>query len=129
MDFINGGIKEMERLRALRQERNLSQQKLADIIGVTQQAVHKYEYGLAQPEFNTLIQLSKLFHVSVDYLIENPEFDRTYSYRAKNSDDRNTIIEVDISPSEYHYLSLFKQLTPETQHSLEHIMEVITDNN
>lgn len=119
----------MERLRALRQERNMSQQKLADIIGVTQQAVHKYEYGLAQPEFNTLIQLSKLFHVSVDYLIENPEFDRTYSYRAKGSDDQNKIIEVDISPSEYHYLSLFKQLAPETQQSLEHIMEVMTDNS
>ena len=118
----------MERLRTLRQERNISQQKLADAIGVTQQSIHKYEYGLAQPDFNTLINLSKFFHVSVDYLLENPEFDRTYTYKTKSFDDQNNIIELDISPSEYHYLSLFRHLDPETQQSLVHIMEVMTAN-
>ena len=118
----------MERLRALRQERNISQQKLADAIGVTQQSIHKYEHGFAQPDFYTLIELSKFFHVSIDYLIENPEFDRTYKYKVKNSDDKNSIIELDISPSEYHYLSLFRQLNQETQQSLVHIMEVMTAN-
>ena len=123
------GVLKMERLRELRRERNMSQQMLADIIGVTQQAVHKYEYGLAQPEFNTLIQLSKLFHVSIDYLIENPEFDCTYEYRAKTSDDRNKVLEIEITPSEYHYLSLYKKLSPQSRQSIEHILEAMTDNN
>ena len=119
----------MERLRALRQERNISQQKLADIIGVTQQAVHKYEYGLAQPDFNTLIHLSEFFHVSVDYLIENPEFDNTFTYRANGTDDNNKIIEIDITPNEYHYLSLYRLISPETREHLVHIIEALADSN
>ena len=114
----------MERLKALRQERNISQQKLADAIGITQQAIYKYEHDLGQPAFYILIQLSKFFHVSIDYLIENPEFDNTFSYSAKTSDG-TTIIELDVSPSEYHYLSLFKLLAPETQKSVVHILEVM----
>lgn len=119
----------MERLRALRQERNISQQKLADIIGVTQQAVYKYEHGLAQPDFNTLIHLSEFFHVSVDYLIENPEFDRTITYSARGDGDKDTIIDIDITPTEYHYLSLYRHIAPETRQHLIHIMEAIVNKD
>lgn len=118
----------MKRLKALRQERNISQQKLADIIGVTQQAVHKYEHGLAQPDFNTLKNLSRLFHVSVDYLIENPEFDNTFTYRSTLTDENGKIIDIDITPGEYHYLSLYRLISPDTRQHLIHIMEALIDD-
>lgn len=59
----------MENLKKLRLERNLSQQKLAEVLGLTQQAIAKYENGKTQPDFHTLMVLAEFFHTSVDYLI------------------------------------------------------------
>lgn len=60
----------MENLRKLRMERNLSQQKLADIVGISQQAINKYENDISQPDINMLKQLASFFHTSIDYLID-----------------------------------------------------------
>ena len=70
----------MENLKKLRLERNLSQQKLAEALGLTQQAIAKYENGKTQPDFDTLMALAEFFHTSVDYLIgytNNPQCHRT----------------------------------------------------
>ena len=70
----------MENLKKLRLERNLSQQKLAEAIGLSQQAITKYENGKTQPDFQTLMTLAEFFHTSVDYLIgytNNPKCNRT----------------------------------------------------
>lgn len=58
-----------ERIKKLREENNLSQKKLAETLGVTQQAVAKWEGGKAEPDSITLINLSKLFCCSTDYLL------------------------------------------------------------
>lgn len=66
-----------EKLTALRRREGMSQEQLADRLGVTRQSVSKWEGGAAQPELSKLVALSELFHVSVDYLvkdyIEEPE--------------------------------------------------------
>lgn len=72
----------MENLKKLRLERNLSQQKLAEAIGLSQQTITKYENGKTQPDFQTLMTLAEFFHTSVDYLIgytNNPRSNRTVS--------------------------------------------------
>lgn len=58
-----------KRLRELRTENILSQQKLALIIGISQQAVFNWEKGITQPNIETLIRLAELFKVSIDYLV------------------------------------------------------------
>ena len=55
----------MENLKKLRLERNLSQQKLAEVLGLTQQAIAKYENGKTQPDFDTLMALAEFFHTFV----------------------------------------------------------------
>ena len=56
------------RIRTLRSEQNLSQGKLAQALGVSRQAVSKWENGTAVPDMENLIQLSELFDVDLNYL-------------------------------------------------------------
>ena len=59
-----------EKLMTLRKQAGLSQEQLADRLGVTRQSVSKWESGAAAPELVKVITLSELFGVSVDYLVE-----------------------------------------------------------
>ena len=59
----------VENLRKLRLANGVTQQKLAEAIGVTQQSINKYENHSVEPDIGTLIRLADYFHTSVDYLI------------------------------------------------------------
>lgn len=59
-----------ERILALRKARNLSQEELAEQIGVSRQAVGKWESGQSQPDLDKVIALSEFFGVSCDYLLK-----------------------------------------------------------
>ncbi|MBQ8624586.1 MAG: helix-turn-helix transcriptional regulator [Agathobacter sp.] len=60
----------MQNLKTLRKQHNLSQQKLADILHVSQQSVYKYENGITSPDIETLIRMADYFNTSIDYLVE-----------------------------------------------------------
>ena len=53
----------------LRKQANLSQEDLAERINVSRQAISKWERGEAYPDIENLIALSKLFDVSLDFLV------------------------------------------------------------
>ncbi len=57
------------RLKELRIEKGLSQQKLAHEIGVTQKAIDFWEKGINEPKASYIVKLSKFFGVSADYLL------------------------------------------------------------
>lgn len=59
-------------LRNLREERNLTQDELADRVMVTRQAVSRWETGETQPNTDTLKLLSKEFDVSINTLLGSP---------------------------------------------------------
>lgn len=59
----------VKNLRLLREEKGLSQQKLADMLSISQQAIFKYEKTANEPDIMTLIRLAEIFDVTVDYLI------------------------------------------------------------
>lgn len=60
-----------EKLYQLRRERSLSQEGLASALGVSRQAVQKWESGAASPDTNNLIALSDFFGVTLDSLLKN----------------------------------------------------------
>lgn len=64
----------IKNLKKLRINKGISQQQLADIIGVSQQSVNKYENHSSEPEIAVLIKIANYFQTSVDYLIGNSEF-------------------------------------------------------
>jgi repressor LexA len=59
----------MERLRMVREQRNLSQKQVADYLGITSQAYGYYERGERNPGSDNLRKLANYFDVSVDYLL------------------------------------------------------------
>ena len=58
-----------ERILALRKASGMSQEELADQIGVSRQAVSKWEAGQSQPDLDKVMALSKFFGVPTDYLL------------------------------------------------------------
>lgn len=56
-------------LKKIRKDNNLSQEELADKLGVSRQAVSKWESGLAIPEMEKLISICKLFDYNIDDLL------------------------------------------------------------
>lgn len=58
-----------ERVKNLRQESNLTQGQLADVLGTTQRKISYWEAGKIEPDLASLWQLADYFDVSVDYLL------------------------------------------------------------
>jgi transcriptional regulator with XRE-family HTH domain len=58
-----------EHLMALRKQRGWSQEELGSQIGVTRQTVSKWEMGQSTPELEKLVELSRLFGMSIDQLV------------------------------------------------------------
>lgn len=62
-----------ERIQHLRKLKGLSQEELANAIGVSRQAVSKWESAQSTPDIEKIISLSDLFEVSTDYLLKGIE--------------------------------------------------------
>ncbi len=62
-----------DNIRAYRKMNNLSQDELAEKLGVSRQSVSFWENGQTQPTIDNIIALSKIFHVSTDVLLGNAE--------------------------------------------------------
>ncbi len=63
----------MRRLKLMREKRGISQLKLAMDLGLTQNSVSRYESGVREADYKTLIALADYFNVSIDYLLERTD--------------------------------------------------------
>lgn len=69
-----------ENLKTIRKKRNITQEQLADILGVSRQAVSKWESEGGYPETEKLLLLAKEMNVSLDYLFS----ERCHMVRSEN---------------------------------------------
>lgn len=60
-----------EKIQILRKEKNLSQEELASSIGVSRQALSKWECDTSLPDIDKIIALSEYFNVTTDYLLKD----------------------------------------------------------
>ncbi len=58
-----------DRLKELRISKNLSQMQLANLTGISQSAIAKWELGKTEPTATAIIVLSKFFNETTDYLL------------------------------------------------------------
>lgn len=65
-----------DNLRTMRKEKNLSQEELADMLGVSRQAVSKWESGEGYPEVEKLLIIAKELNVSLDSLMYSEMFSK-----------------------------------------------------
>lgn len=63
---MNFGIK----LKTLRTSQKLTQQQLADRIGVAKSVVSYYESGDRYPSYDVLVRIARIFHTTTDYLLD-----------------------------------------------------------
>ncbi len=95
----------MIRLKLLRSERVMSQKELGEKLTLSQQSIHKYETGQAEPDINTLIKIADIFHTSVDYLIGHDSIYLNHDFNK-------------ISNVERMILETFRNSSPELRKSL-----------
>lgn len=84
----------MKNLKKLRTQENLSQQKLADILHISQQSVHKYENNITSPDIETLMHMADYFNTSIDYLVGYTDFScktELYTDTMLNADELNIL--------------------------------------
>ncbi|MGI2329699.1 helix-turn-helix domain-containing protein [Planococcus sp. YIM B11945] len=62
-----------DRIRKLRDKENLSREDFAKALGVTYDAMSKYETGKRRPDYETLQKIADYFNVSTDYLLGRDE--------------------------------------------------------
>ncbi len=72
-----------EKITKLRKEQNLTQEQLADILGVSRQSVSKWESNIAYPETDKLIRMGELFDCSMDYLLKEDIEEKTPPAKAE----------------------------------------------
>ena len=74
-----------EKLIMLRKKAGLSQEELGYKLNVTRQTVSKWELGQTTPEMDKLIEISKLFNVTVDDLINESSSNTTIKQDKKSN--------------------------------------------
>lgn len=62
-----------ERLQELRRKANYSQEQIADMLGISRQAISKWESGQGKPEIDNIIKLTDIYDVSSDYILLGKE--------------------------------------------------------
>lgn len=90
-----------DRLRDLRQDHDMQQTQLAEMLNLKSSAISKYEKNITQPSIDTLIKLSHIFGVTVDYLVGISDEKKPYT--------------LNVSPFEANIILRFRSLDYENQ--------------
>lgn len=105
-------------IRTLRESQKLSQQQIANALQIDRSTYSYYELGKSHPDYDGLVKLSKLFNVSLNYLLDVEEIngqilhsdDFQYKTNPKNSPklmseltvkEQNLVLAYRLMPEEY----------------------------
>lgn len=102
------------RIRELRKNLNLSQEGLAAIIGTTQQAVSRMEIGAYDIPTDLLIEMSKIFNVTTDYILCCSDVKRDLSGQMRMNHEMDKY---------YDIVLRYQRLTDVNQKTLMALME------
>lgn len=79
-----------DRIQSLRKSKGISQEELADKVGVSRQAVSKWESEQSVPDLDKIITMSDYFEVTTDYLLKGIET----NYKQEAKEDYSTFSKV-----------------------------------
>ena len=102
----------VKNLKLLREGRGLSQQKLAEMLGTSQQAIFKYEKTAVEPDISMLIEIADIFNVTVDFLIGNSEI-------TKKNGTLNAIM---LTEKEINHIKLWRTLPDNVKENINTVM-------
>lgn len=79
-----------ERILTLRKSKGMSQEQLAEAVGVSRQAVSKWESEQASPDPEKIITLSEVFGVTTDYLLKGVEPEKEEAKTEEKAEEKKT---------------------------------------
>lgn len=106
-----------DKLKYLREYQHIDQKQMAKMLGISQSTYSRYELEQASPSFSTLKKIAAFFNVSIDYLLEN------YNYDTQELTDFNHFI------LHGNYTIFSKLPTPNDREMISTIVKAIFDNN
>ena len=77
-----------DRIQKLRKAKGISQEQLADVVGVSRQAVSKWEMGTI-PDMENMVKLGRYFDCSLDYLMNEEMENNTKSQQSPKIENKN----------------------------------------
>lgn len=85
MDVLGGRVMEIsECLKKCRQKTNITQEHLADKLGVTRQTISSWETGRSYPDIASIVKMSEIFNMSLDELLkEHPKLKKQNNSKIK----------------------------------------------
>lgn len=89
-----------EKLKSIRKKAGMSQEKLAEKIGVSRQAITKWETDAGIPDIDNMMALSSLFNISLDELLSNEKTEKKqtdYLYESVTEYDIDNIKRYDMN--------------------------------
>ncbi len=89
-----------EKINELRKQQKMSQDELAEKMGVSSQAVSKWENNLSIPDLPTLIELSNFFNISLDDLVKEKENTARFVPVEKRKNINEMLLRVNIRTQE-----------------------------
>ena len=86
------------RLQKLRKENGYSQEELADKLGISRQAVSKWERAESSPDTDNLIVLARLYNISLDELLNDSESDEEIRERVidRGQEEKNDSYKINL---------------------------------
>lgn len=84
-----------KRLANLREKNDWSQDKISKKLNISQQSYSKYETNRNEPDMKTIVNISKLFNVSTDYLLGLTKFKEPVNDLMKNPTNSEIIDHID----------------------------------
>jgi len=72
-----------ERLQELRKKAGYSQEQVAEMLGLSRQAISKWESGQGKPEIDNIVKLTEIYNVSADYILLGTEKEVSVSVPVK----------------------------------------------
>lgn len=109
------------RIKELRMEKNLSQQTLANYLGVNQGTLSKLESGLATPDAMLVVNASQFFQVSTDYVL--------YRSDERLSADLLLADNMLLLKKYQHLISLYQKMSPRQQKDCYNFLCSILDHH
>lgn len=100
----------MLRLREIRKSNNMTMKELGNLLHLTESAISLYETGKNKPDYETLLKISKIFNVSVDYLIGNTNAESQKPNTIKVIGKSGNLEEIEFTEEEIQaFKTLFKE--------------------
>lgn len=100
-------------LKLLRQEYGISQQRLADALGISQPSINKYENHNIEPDIDILKRMADYFNTSIDYIVGYTDIRRKIEHMEFHH----------LNQSESELIMRFRSLTPEEKQCVELLVQ------